>query len=92
MKVFGPKRIDCPAAVWTTIVATSFAQFPKSWTVRFEGDVDGECELKKSSWIFPGAPVVGALAARMTFERGYWNTFFSVRVRPRTQAIVAIVE
>ncbi|MEO8799201.1 MAG: hypothetical protein ABI551_15030 [Polyangiaceae bacterium] len=47
--MFGPKRIDCPAGVWTTIVAPSFAQFPKSWTVRFEGDVDGECELKNKN-------------------------------------------
>lgn len=90
--MFGPKRIDCPVRVWTTLVATSFAQIPMSWAVRFDGEVEGEYELKKSSWIFPGTPVVGALTAHMTFERGLWNTFFRVRVRPRAHALVALVE
>lgn len=92
MGLFGPTRIDCPAGVWTTIVATSFAQIPKSWTVCFEGEVEGDCEVKRSAWIFPGTPVVGPLTPRMTFERGYWNTFFRVCVRPRTSAVTAVVD
>lgn len=91
MGLFGPKRISCPAGAWTTILATSFAQIPKSWVVRFEGEAAGECEVKKSAWIFPGTPVRGPLAPMMTFERGYWNTFFRVRVFP-TKDLTAVVE
>lgn len=91
MGLFGPKRISCPAGVWTTIVATSFAQMPKSWTVKFEGAVAGEYEEKKSSWIFPGTPVRKPLAPKITLERGYWNTFYSVRVCPGAE-VVAVVD
>ena len=91
MGMLGTKQIACPAGVWTTIITTSLTSFPKAWTVRFDGEIEGECEVKKSAWIFPGTPNTLALAARMTFDRGYWNTFFLVRVRPRA-AIVAVIE
>lgn len=90
MGLFGPKRIPCPAGAWTTIVATSFAQMPKSWTVTFEGPAAGEYEVKKSAWIFPGAPVRSPLAPKITLERGYWNTFYSVRVCPGSDTVANV--
>ena len=89
--MFGPRKVDCPAGAWTTIISTSFAQLPKSWSVRFEGDVAGEYEEKKSSWLFPGTPRRGPLAPELTFERGYLNTFFRVMVRPERD-VVAIID
>ncbi len=53
---FGQKRITCPGGRRTTILATSFAQIPKCWAVRFEGGAGGEVEITKSAWIFPGTP------------------------------------
>lgn len=91
MGLFGPKRVTCPAGQWTTIVSTSFAQMPKQFDVRFEGEAAGEAEVKKSSWIFPGTPTTVPLAATMAFERGYWNTFYRVRVRPQRD-VVAVVD
>lgn len=91
MALFGPTRVSCPAGVWTTIISTWFAQLPKGWSVRIEGEASGECEVKKSAWIFPGSPVRGPLTAQMTFERGYWNTFYSVRLRP-TADVVAVID
>lgn len=84
--MFGPKIISCPAGAWTTIIETVFAQMPATWDVhlRAEGDeAAGEFEEKKSTWIFPGQPVSGHLREHLTFKRGYWNTFYSVRIRPR---------
>ncbi len=90
MGFLGPTTVRCPAGRWTTIIATSFAQIPKSWDVHFDGEAYGEFEEKKSSWIFPGAPRRGRLTARMTFDRGYWNTFYSVRVRPDADVVATI--
>ncbi len=90
MGLFGPKRITCPAGVWTPILATSFAQMPKSWSVHFEGAVSGEYEEKKSSWIFPGTPVRKPLAPKIRLDRGYWNTFYSVRVHPASDVVAVI--
>ncbi|MEK7468016.1 MAG: hypothetical protein AAB074_11425 [Planctomycetota bacterium] len=91
MRLFGPKRISCPGGQWTTVLKTSFAQMPKSWSVHFEGEPRGEFEEKKSAWIFPGTPKRGPLSPEMTFYRGYWNTFFIVRVCPAAD-IVAVVD
>ena len=84
--MFGKKRIECPAGQWTTIIRSRFAQMPAVWEVSLHaggGEVAGEFEETKSRWVFPGQPVTGRLGERLTFERGYWNTFYSVRVRPR---------
>jgi len=85
--MFGKKSIECPAGQWTTVIRSRFAQMPAVWEVRLRteggGEVAGEFEETKSKWIFPGRPVTGQLRERLTFERGYWNTFYSVRVRPR---------
>jgi hypothetical protein len=66
---------------------------PAVWDVHLHsegGEVAGEFEEKKSQWIFPGRPVVGQLRERLTFERGYWNTFYAVRIRPRTPVTAEI--
>lgn len=85
--MFGKKTVECPAGEWTTIIRSRFAQMPAVWEVSLHapdgGEVAGEFEETKSRWIFRGPHVVGRLSGRLTFERGYWNTFYSVRVRPR---------
>jgi hypothetical protein len=91
MGLFGPKRISCPAGQWTTVLKTSFAQIPKSWRIRFEGEPRGEYEEKKTAWIFPTTPVRGTISPVMDFHRGYWNTFYSVRVFPAGD-VVAVVD
>lgn len=81
MALFGPTRVLCSAGVWTTVLSSAFAQMPKSYRVRFLGDpCGGSFEETKSSWIFPGTPRQGPLAPVMVFERGYWNTFYTVKL------------
>ncbi|MCL4859564.1 MAG: hypothetical protein KJZ93_09165 [Caldilineaceae bacterium] len=84
--MFGMKTVVCPAGQWTTLIRSRFAQLPKVWRVHLrseDGEVAGEFAETKSIWIFPGHPVHGKLCDRLTFVRGYWNTFYTVRIRPR---------
>lgn len=94
MGLFGPTKIICPGGVWTTIISNAFVQLPKGFAVRIVttggGTVEGLYEEKKSRWIFPGKPIQGPLAAAMAFERGYFNTFYSVKVCPTTDCIVDV--
>ena len=94
MGIFGPRLKECPASVWTTLIRTRFAQIPKQWTVTFRagdgGEVSGEFSENKSSWIFPGTPRSGKLKAELTFRRGYWNTFYTVSIKPDRQVIAEI--
>jgi hypothetical protein len=94
MALFGPRTVKCPAGQWTFLFDHAFVQLPQSWTVTFEAAdgavVSGEVEEKKSSWIFPNAPVPRALAPQLVFQRGWWNTFYSVRVKP-TQDLTATI-
>lgn len=85
--MFGKKELICPAGQWTTIIRTSFAQMPAVWEVHLHpegGEVAGEFEEIKSRWVFRGQPTGGQLCEHLTFERGYWNTFYTVRIRPRS--------
>ena len=93
MGLFGPKRVACPANVWTTLVSNAFVQIPKNFDIEFQGDepFEGQLEEKKSSWVFPGTPQLRPLQPRMMLERGYFNTFYRIRVRP-TREVVAIIE
>lgn len=88
------KSIRCPAGVWTAIFDHALVQMPWSWNVRFEatdgGAVAGEVHEKRSSWIFPNAPVSKPLGGEMRFERGWWNTFYSVKVKPERDVIAHI--
>ena len=92
--MFGRRRtITCPAGVWTTVIRTRFAQIPVTWTVRVvaaRGAVAGEFEETKSSWVFPGTPRTGPLQPELDFERGYWDTFYTVRFRPVDTVTVTI--
>ena len=53
-----------------------------------QGPVEGEVEVKKSAWVFPQAPVVTPLEHVHVFRRGYFNTFYAVRIRPRVPVTV----
>jgi hypothetical protein len=92
--MFGPKKIDCPAGQWVTLIHTSFAQMPKSWTVTFQSadgrKVEGTYTESKSTWIFPGTPTNGPISQTHVFERGYWNTFYSVMVKTDVDAVAEI--
>ena len=88
-----PKTLTCPGGEWTTVIRTRFAQLPVTWTIRVDTDLDaisGEFEETKSMWVFPGTPTTGPLQSEMVFERGYWNTFYSVRIRPVETVTVTI--
>lgn len=92
--MFGRRRTQtCPPGVWTTVIRTPFAQMPATWTLRLAADrgaVAGQFEEVKSSWVFPGTPRTGPLQPEMVFERGYWNTFYTVRIRPVDTVTVTI--
>jgi hypothetical protein len=87
--------VQCPAGQWTALIDRWFVQMPASWRVVFTaedgGPVEGTFEEQKSAWIIPGSPRTGALEPVMTFERGWWNTFHSVRICP-TRTVTARIE
>jgi hypothetical protein len=86
------RKVQCPAGEWTAVFNHAFVQLPHEWTVTFStvegGTVEGEVEIQRSSWIFPNQPETQPLEATMTFQRGWWNTFFKVSVKP-TRTVVA---
>jgi hypothetical protein len=88
------RTVNCPAGQWTAIFDHAFVQLPRAWTVSFTaadgGTVTGEVMEKRSSWIFPNPPTTRALDGVMTFERGWWNTFYSVRIKPTSDVIAQI--
>lgn len=94
MALFGPRTVTCPAGQWTTLFDHAFVQMPRSWTVTFiasdGGVVEGEVEEKKTSWIFPNPATSRPLAGQLVFHRGWWNTFYSVRVKP-TREVTALI-
>lgn len=87
------RTLTCPAGLWTTVIHTPFAQLPATWTLRLAADrgaVAGEFEESKSTWVFPGTFRTGPLQPEMVFERGYWNTFYTLRLRPVEAVTVTI--
>jgi hypothetical protein len=88
------RTVNCPANQWTTIFDHAFVQLPRTWVVAFrteDGDsVTGEVVEKRSAWIFPNAPITRTLTAEMHFQRGWWNTFYSVQVKPTRDVIAQI--
>ena len=88
------RTVKCPAGQWTAIFNHAFVQMPNAWRVSFTaadgGAVTGEVEEKRSSWIFPNPPKTLTLANVMVFKRGWWNTFFSVHVKPTRDVIARI--
>jgi hypothetical protein len=86
--------VKCPAGQWTAIFNHAFVQMPNAWTVVFTtvdgGAVAGEVVEKRSSWIFRNPPKTMPLAPSMSFQRGWWNTFYSVRVKPTCDVIAQI--
>lgn len=88
------KTLRCPAHVWTAIFDHAFVQLPWSWTVRVVSadgaPVAGEVQEKRSSWVFPNAPTSRPLEPTMRFQRGWWNTFYSVKVKPERDVVIHI--
>ena len=90
------RTVKCPAGQWTAIFDHAFVQLPRTWTVSFvvaaadDSLIAGEVMEKRSSWIFPNPPMTRPLVAVMSFERGWWNTFYSVRVKPTRDVIAHI--
>jgi hypothetical protein len=89
-----PRTIHCPAGQWTPIFRHAFVQMPWSWKIRFTSadgrDVEGVVEEQRSSWIFPNPPEQRPLSAVMTFERGWWNTFYRVSIKPKADLVAQI--
>ncbi len=88
------RKVTCLVGQWTAIFDHAFVQLPNAWTVSFVAadgsEVVGEVMEKRSSWIFPNPPTTRPLMAVMSFERGWWNTFYSVRVKPTCDVIAHI--
>ncbi len=88
------RSIQCPADQWTVIFNHAFVQLPYSWQISFvaldSGPVAGEVLEQRSSWIFPNPPTSRPLLATMSFKRGWFNTFYSVRVKPTRDSIAQI--
>ena len=88
------RKVTCAAGQWTAIFDHAFVQLPNAWTISFVavdgGTVAGEVEEKRSSWIIPNPPMTLPLESTMTFRRGWWNTFYSVRVKPTRDVIAQI--
>ena len=88
------RRIECPANQWTTIFNHAFVQFPQSWQVTFTSidgtPLDGEILEQRSAWIFPQTPQSLPLQATMIFQRGWWNTFYRLQVKPTHDVIAEI--
>jgi hypothetical protein len=86
------KRVACPANQWTVLFDHAFVQIPRDWNVSFtaaDGSVvAGEVQEQRSSWIFPNPPIIIPLESDMVFHRGWWNTFYRVRIKP-TQDVIA---
>jgi hypothetical protein len=89
------RTIQCPAGEWTPIFRHAFVQLPWLWTITFSSPdgnpIEGIVEERRSSWIFPNAPTQRPLSAVMHFERGWWNTFYRVSIKP-THAVVARID
>lgn len=94
MGLFRTKRVKCPAGEWTTLISNAFVQIPMGWVVRFRSEedrpVEGSCLEKRHLWLFPQAPVERELWPEMHFERGWINTFYSVKVRPVSDLVAEI--
>ncbi len=89
-----PKRIDCKAGEWTTLVSNFGSGYAKTFRVRFEspdgGEVSGEFEERAHWWIFPSEKNNGALAQEMSFHRKWINAIYKIRVRTDSDAVAAI--
>ncbi len=88
------RTISCAAGEWTPIFRHHFVQMPYAWTVTFAavdgGIVTGEVKETRSSWIMPNPPTLLPLTATMYFQRGWWNTFYSVYVKPERDVVAQI--
>jgi hypothetical protein len=88
------RSLNCPAGQWTIIFNHAFVQIPRTWTITFTtqngSPVSGEVLEQRSSWIFPQPPTSMPLTEQMEFTRGWWNTFYAVRVKPTVDVTAEI--
>ena len=88
------RTLLCPAGQWTVLFDHAFVQLPRTWMVVFtapEGTpVSGEVIEKRSAWIFSQPQTHAMLTEQMAFTRGWWNTFYSVRVKPTVDVTAQI--
>ena len=94
--VMGKPRLQrCPAGQWTVLISNFGSGYPRSFQVRLRseagGAVSGQYQEKRATWIFPNAPVTGALAPVLTFHRKWINAIYKVSIRP-DQDVVAEVQ
>ena len=94
MGFFRTERIKCPANQWTYLIDHWFRRTPAGYVIRLRTEngepLEGEYESKGSRWLFPGTPVRGPLKGELVFERGWFNAFYSVRVRPTVDCIADV--
>jgi hypothetical protein len=94
MGFFGSKIIECPKDQWTTLISNFAAGMPKSWEITFKSQdgtkVSGKYIEKKSLWIFPGSPIEGELQEKMTFQRDWLNTIYSIKIKPEMDVMAEI--
>lgn len=88
------RTLLCPAGQWTVIFNHAFVQIPRTWTIVFTTSdgtpVGGEVVETRSAWIFAQPPAHATLTEQMVFTRGWWNTFYSVRVKPTSDVTAQI--
>ncbi len=86
MALFGKREVACPAGKWTTMISNFGTGMPKTFTIAFHtesnGEISGEFLEKKYTWIFPRRPARGALVPLMEFHREWINGIYSVKVKP----------
>lgn len=94
MGMFGVKKIVCPKNQWTILISNKFVQIPISWKIDFKSEtgetISGIFSEKKSLWIIPQKAIEGKLENTMYFERGWFNTFYTLKVLPDVDLIAEI--
>ena len=89
-----PRLQRCPAGQWTVLISNFGSGYPRTFEVRLRGEaggpVSGQYQEKRATWIFPNAPVTGALAPTLSFHRKWINAIYKVSIRP-DQDVVAEV-
>ena len=88
----GDKTIRCPANQWTTLVSNFGSGYPKTFSVRLEGDgpVTGEWLEKRHWWIFPQKETTGPLASELRFDRYWINAIYKIKIRPDRDVVATV--
>lgn len=87
------KQIHAAAGQRVAVIRRAFSSMPVDYQFSARAVIPGETlggivEIRKSRWIFPGAPVKLPLQASNVVSAGLWNTFVSVDVIPEVNAVI----